>query len=134
MVTLTQNISSLFIVNHVCHQSQVYQSRQVCQLQVARTSLGQLLASDQYKQIVIPVFQRPYCWPETQLETWVENVAEGCESLANLDVEEMFEVVETDEFHSVGIGRFKKVKVKFTYLIIKLCLQFLISLGKLDMC
>ena len=84
--------------------------------QVARTSLGQLLASDEYKQIVIPVFQRPYCWPESQLEAWVENVVEGGELLTtdHCNVEDMFEVIAIEEFHSVGIGRFKRIKSDLT--------------------
>ena len=40
--------------------------------EVTRTPLGRLLASGpgHHHQVVIPVFQRPYCWPEPQLQPW----------------------------------------------------------------
>ena len=42
------------------------------QQEVTRTPLGRLLASPgpSLTQVVIPVFQRPYCWPVQQLQTW----------------------------------------------------------------
>ena len=41
--------------------------------EVTRTPLGRLLAPIDHglhHQVVIPVFQRPYCWPERQLQPW----------------------------------------------------------------
>lgn len=39
--------------------------------EVTRTPLGRLLApSPSLHQVVIPVFQRPFCWPEPQLQPW----------------------------------------------------------------
>ena len=47
---------------------------------VSRTALGSLLLSQD--QVVIPLFQRPYCWTESQLETWMTNIVEGVTPLA----------------------------------------------------
>ena len=38
--------------------------------EVVRTSLGRLLTSPRYSQVLVPVFQRPYCWPRNQLQPW----------------------------------------------------------------
>lgn len=41
--------------------------------EVTRTPLGRLLAPrgpGLHHQVVIPVFQRPFCWPEPQLQPW----------------------------------------------------------------
>ena len=38
--------------------------------EVVRTSLGRLLTSPSYTQVLVPVFQRPYCWPRNQLQPW----------------------------------------------------------------
>ena len=75
---------------------------------VERTALGQLLVSDQYHQIVIPVFQRPYCWPQQQLEAWLENIIQGSHDPEADDVS--CDVDVAGEFHSVGIGRFKRTE------------------------
>ena len=36
---------------------------------VTRTPMGSILLSQ--SQVVIPLFQRPYCWTESQLHTWL---------------------------------------------------------------
>ena len=41
--------------------------------EVVRTSLGRLLTSPSYSHILVPVFQRPYCWPRNQLQPWYVN-------------------------------------------------------------
>ena len=82
---------------------------------IERTTLGYLLTSSEYHQIVIPVFQRPYCWTEKQLGAWLENVLHGADKLddKNTDViEEISDLDNVDEFHSVGIGRFKITQVR----------------------
>ena len=40
--------------------------------EVVRTPLGRLLVPRPglHHQLVIPVFQRPFCWPERQLQPW----------------------------------------------------------------
>jgi len=77
---------------------------------ITRTSLGYLLFSPEYEQIVIPVFQRRYCWPERQLQAWMENVKQGTEKMKS-DFKNVLEQIQDtdniDDFHSVGIGRFK---------------------------
>ena len=78
---------------------------------VTRCPLGSILVSSEYSQVVIPLFQRPYCWSEQQLGGWIDNVREGAKILGESGniLEQLADIDETnsDEFHSVGIGRFK---------------------------
>ena len=114
--------------------------------EVVRTSLGRLLTSPSYSHILVPVFQRPYCWPRNQLQPWygnrrrrhasyvqmfnaitvvsryivtvvprLDNVLHGAEIVASKGSGDIIAEVEDldniDEFHSVGIGRFKLTEV-----------------------
>jgi len=78
---------------------------------VTRCPLGSILVSSEYSQVVIPLFQRPYCWSDQQLGGWIDNVKEGAEILGEPGniLQQLADIDETnsDEFHSVGIGRFK---------------------------
>lgn len=82
--------------------------------EVNRKAVGKILFSSQYSQVVVPVFQRGYCWEETQLEGWWKAVIKGTESMAEggikLDLTEEMEDEESEsveDFHSCGIGRFR---------------------------
>merc|ERR1711915_946536 len=79
---------------------------------VSRTTIGSILRSNYYNQVVIPLFQRPYCWSVEQLEGWMTSVREGAEVLDESQeiLQQLDDIDETndDDFHSVGIGRFKK--------------------------
>jgi len=80
---------------------------------VTRCPMGSILVSNKYSQIVIPVFQRPYCWTQEQLKGWMNNVVQGVETFGGesydvLSELENIEETNSDDFHSIGIGRFKK--------------------------
>ena len=39
---------------------------------VTRTPMGSILLS--HAQVVIPIFQRPYCWTQSQLDIWFVDI------------------------------------------------------------
>jgi len=94
-------------LNHLKHQNAAKFAEQT----ITRCPLGSILVSPAYKQIVIPLFQRPYCWPENQLRGWIENVKQGAEIIeGNEDIFNQLASIDktnSEDFHSVGIGRFK---------------------------
>ena len=94
-------------LNHLKHQNTAKFAEQT----VTRCPLGSILVSSSYKQIVIPLFQRPYCWSDDQLSGWINNVKQGADVLDGggdiLDQLAGIDETNADDFHSVGIGRFK---------------------------
>jgi len=121
---------------------------------VNRKAVGKILFSSQYSQVVVPVFQRGYCWEKTQLEGWWTAVIKGTESMTegdiNLDLAEEIKKEEGEsetvkDFHSCGIGRFRlnqdflvcvdgQQRLTTTSLLVAAIRDKLKGLGELDLC